>query len=224
MLSKGIYVLHFCEKAKEFFESLNETDLCDNKKSWGVVKPLLSNKVVYNERITLVEDNKIVENDKNTASILNKFFCNITTPRIPHYNETEPVSRNIADPLTKAIIKYRFHLSIVSIKKNCNASSCFGFSRVERDKIMKEINNLTRNKATQITYIPTNLIKENSDIYGDFIFRNYNNCVSYSIFPNPLKNKIITPVHKKGGKTSKDKYRPVSVLLSISKIYETNNV
>ena len=39
----------------------------------GVVKPLLSNKVVYNERITLVEDDKIIENDKNTASILNSF-------------------------------------------------------------------------------------------------------------------------------------------------------
>ena len=196
----------------------------DNKKSWGVVKPLLSNKVVHNERIILVEDDKIVENDKNTASILDEFFCNITTLRIPQYNEAEPVSRNIGDPLVKAIIKYRFHPSIVSIKKNCNASSCFNFSQVECDKIVKEINNLTRNKATRSTYIPTNLMKENSDIYRDFIFRNYDNCVSYSNFPNPLKNAIITPVYKKGAKTSTDKYRLVSILLDISKIYETNNV
>ena len=59
---------------------------------------------------------------------------------------------------------------------------------------MKEINNLKTNKATQNTDIPTKLIKENSDIFGDFIFRNYNNCVCYSIFPNSLKNAIITPV------------------------------
>ena len=64
MLSKGIYVLHFCEKVKEFFGSLNETDLCDNKKFWGVVKHLLQNKVVSNEKITLLEDGNIVENDK----------------------------------------------------------------------------------------------------------------------------------------------------------------
>ena len=56
------------------FGSLNETKLCDNKKFLGVVKPLLSNKVVNNERITLVEDDKIIENDKNTGSILNEFF------------------------------------------------------------------------------------------------------------------------------------------------------
>ena len=84
--------------------------LCGNKNFWGVVKPLLSNKVVYNERITLVEDDKIIENDKNTASILNEFFSNvITTVGVPQYNEMEPVTHNIGDPLMKAIMKYSFH-------------------------------------------------------------------------------------------------------------------
>ena len=120
----------------------------------------------------------------------------------------------------KAIMKYRFHPSIVAIKKNCNSGLSFSFSQVERHEIMKEINNLKTNKATQSTDIPTKLIKENSDIFGDFIFGNFNNCVSNSIFPNSLKNAIITPVHKKGAKTSKDNYRPVSILSNISKIYE----
>ena len=120
----------------------------------------------------------------------------------------------------KAIMKYRLLPSIVAIKKNCNLGSSFSFSQVECGEIMKKINNLKTNKATQSTDIPTKLIKENSDIFGDFIFGNYNNCVSYSFFPNSLKNAIITPVHKKGAKTSKDNYRPVSILLNISKIYE----
>ena len=34
---------------REFLGSLNETDLCGNKNIWGMVKPLLSNKVVHNE-------------------------------------------------------------------------------------------------------------------------------------------------------------------------------
>ena len=83
---------------------------------------------------------------------------------------------------------------------------------------MKEINNLKTNKATQSTNIPAKLIKESSDIFGDFIFGNYNNCASHSFFPNSFKNLIITPVHKKGAKTSKDNYRPVSILSNISKL------
>ena len=145
--------------------------MCDNKKFWCVAKPLLSNKVVYNERIILQEDDKIIENDKNTASILNEFFSNvITTLGIPQYNETEPESHNIGDPLMKAIMKYRFHPSIVAIKKNFNSGLSFSFSQVEHHEIMKEINNLKTNKATRSTDVPTKLIKENSDIFWRFYF------------------------------------------------------
>ena len=35
-----------------------------------------------------------------------------------------------------------------------------------------------------------------------------------------LENTIITPVHKKGAKTFRDNYRPVSILSNISEIYE----
>ena len=120
----------------------------------------------------------------------------------------------------KAIIKYRLHPSIIAIKEKCVSSFSFSFSQVERDEIIKEINNLKTNKATQSTDIPTKLIKENSDIFGDFIFENFNNSVFYSIFPSPMKNAIIKPVYKKGTKTSKDNFRHVSILSNISKIYK----
>ena len=40
----------------------------------------------------------------------------------------------------------------------------------------------------QSTDIPTNVIKENSDIFEDFIFKNFNNSAFYSIFPSPMNN------------------------------------
>ena len=40
------------------------------------------------------------------------------------------------------------------------------------------------------------------------------------IFPASLKLANITPVYKKGSKNSKGKYRPVSILPNILKIYE----
>ena len=122
---------------------------------------------------------------------MNEFFSNtIATLGITQYNEAEPVKDNMGDPLMKAIMKYRFHPSIVAIKKNCNSGLSFSFPQVERDEIIEEINYLKTNKATQSTDITTKLIKENSDIFGYFIFGNYDNCVSNSIFPNSLKNAI----------------------------------
>ena len=179
------------------------------------MKPLLSNKVVSNEKIN------IIENDEKTATVLNNFFSNINASlNISQYNETEPVSQNINDPLIAAIIKYRSHPSIVAIKDKCNSDLHFNFSFVEYDEIMKEINILKTNKATQNTDIPTKLIKENSDIFADFIFENLNDCIAKSLFSPSLKNAIITLVHKNGTKTSKDHYRPVSISSNISKIYE----
>ena len=49
------------------------------KKIWGIVKPILANKVVSNEKITLVEKDNIVENDKKAATVLSNFSSNIIT-------------------------------------------------------------------------------------------------------------------------------------------------
>ena len=130
------------------------------------------------------------------------------------------MGQNISDPVLKAITKYRSHPSIKAIKEQCNTNLYFSFSQIGHDEIMKELNNLDTNKAIQNTDIPTKLIKENSDIFANFIFENLNNCISHSIFPTSMKNAIITPAHKKGPKTSKDNFRPVSIMPNISKIYE----
>ena len=80
---------------------------------------------------------------------MNEFFSNtIATLGITQYNEAEPVKDNMGDPLMKAIMKYSFHPSIVAIKKNCDSGFSFSFSQVERDEIMKEINNLKHTKLT----------------------------------------------------------------------------
>ena len=120
----------------------------------------------------------------------------------------------------RAVVKYRAHPCIIAVKENCNSSTRFNFSFVDKEDILKEIKNLKANKATQNTDIPTKLIKENSDIFADFIFENLNDSISQSVFPSALKLANITPVHKKDSKSKKDHYRPISVSPNISKIYE----
>ena len=41
------------------------------------MKPLLSNKIVSNEKITLVEGEEIIKTDQANAKVLNNFFSNI---------------------------------------------------------------------------------------------------------------------------------------------------
>ena len=107
-----------------------------------------------------------------------------------------------------------------TFKKFCNSKSHFSFKNVQKEEILKELNNLNINKATPNTDIPTKILKENSDIFGDFIFSNLNSFINTSSYPSLLKRADITPVHKKDSKSAKKNYRPVSILSSISKLYE----
>ena len=203
---------------REYYQNLSIENVWDNKKFCKVVQPLLSNKIMSSEKIALVEGTKILKNDKETAKVLNNFFSTIIQNlKIPQYKEQDPISASISDSVMRAVVKYRTHPSIIAIKENFNSSTPFNILFVDTKHMLKEINNLKANKATQNTDITTKLIK---DIFADFIFENLNDSISHLVFPLALKLANITPVHKKDSKSKKDHYRSINVLPNISKIYE----
>ena len=124
---------------------------------------------------------------------MNDFFSNvITNLNIP---QTDRTSENINDPVIKTIVKYRAHPSIIATKENCTSRSNFNFSFVEKVDILKEIKMLQSNKATQNTDIPTKLIKDDANIFAEFVFIGLNKCIEQSVFPSKFKLANITPVH-----------------------------
>ena len=103
---------------REYYQDLSVQNVCDIKYFWKVVKPLLSNKVMSSEKITLVEGTKILKNDKETAKVLNNYFSTITQNlKIPQCKEQDPISTSISDPVMRAIVKYRAHLALLLLRK-----------------------------------------------------------------------------------------------------------
>ena len=92
---------------------------------------------------------------------------------------------------------------------------------VDKNEILKEILNSDASKTCQDSDIPSSrIIKENPDIFTDFLHFSFNNSIYQSEFPSILKLANITPVFKKGDRNSKESYRPVSILTNISKTFE----
>ena len=164
-------------------------------------------------------DDEIV-NDVKIAEIFNRFFSNaVIDLKIPDFYGAVPLADNISHPIFRAILKYASHPSTIAIN-HLNNTSLFSFSNVSVAGVNKEIRKFDPRKATQNPQIPVKILKQNSNIFGNYICGVFNECVDKGVFPSIIKNANITPVFKKGFRGSKDNYRPVSILPIISKIFE----
>ena len=68
--------------------------------------------------------------------------------------------------------------------------------------------------------IPPKILKNNKDICSIILTNDIDRCMAKGEFPKSLKNADITPIFKKDNRLSKTNYRPISILPTISKIYE----
>ena len=106
------------------------------------------------------------------------------------------------DPTLKAILKYKNHPSIVAIR-NANNNSHFHFNEVSVEEVYKELRKLGPRKSAQSTDIPIRVLKENADIFADYVCGFSNESIKISTFSSIFKNANITPVFKKGYRSSK---------------------
>ena len=208
------------QSKKQYYGSLNVNHITDNKNFWRVVKPNFSNKILGTNRVILRDGGKIISDTEKVADTFNKFFVNIgKTLKIDKDKQFLVETNDVFDPVLKAIKKYSAHPSILRIKEKMN-NNVFSFRKVTYEEILIEINSLDTSKSTQSEDIPFKIIKDNADIFANFILQNFNKCIIDGKFPDQLKKADVSPVFKKGNRNDKTNYRPVSILPSLSKIYE----
>ena len=79
----------------------------------------------------------------------------------------------------------------------------FSFNFTSYEETVKEVNNLKNSKACQKTDFPVKFINENIDTVSYFLYHNFDNSLSSSIFPIGMKYAV-TPIHKHNDKTEKE--------------------
>ena len=195
--------------------------ITDNEEFWKTVKPLFSDKIKTQNKIVLVENDEVISDDRQVAEIFNNYFVTVTeTLGIAENLDNVRSTEGIIDPVEKAIEKYANHPSIKTVLTRFPVVAGFSFEHVTISKIETEIKNLNSNKATNFGNIPPNLLKTNSDICAEPLQKVFNECVSKSQFPDELKAADVSSLFKKDFSTPKTNYRPISVLPTVSKIYE----
>ena len=211
---------HLVRKAKrEYYKNLQPSNITDSKGFWKTVKPLFSDKAVSTKNITLIEDNHISQDDKDNAEIFNKFFGNaVKSLNIEIKGDILNINTNEKDQVLRAIKMFENHPSILKIREHNEDQFCF--KQVSHTQVHDEIFSLNLSKAIPKESIPPKIIKENHDLFTPKIHNDINQAIISGEFPNNLKLADVTPAHKKGDRTDKCNYRPVSLLSSLSKLFE----
>ena len=210
------------KEKKRYYNNIDLKLLTENKLFWKTIKPLFSDKHNICRKITLIDDEEIISNDVNVAEVMNDYFSKAVDKLDIKGYQTDFLPNINDNNIINMINKFKNHPSIINIKERVDITETFSFSRCSVDDIERDINKLNINKPTTFNNIPAKILVENSEICSPFISKIYNDSIFSSNFPGPLKNADITPVHKKDETTKKENYRPVSILPSISKIFERN--
>ena len=206
-------------RRKEAYTELDVKTIDNSKKFWDTFKPLLSHTGNSSDKILLVENEKILSDDKEIAECFNEYFTDITKT-LDVKDWPTPKNVNIQDAVEMAIFKYKNHPSVMKIKENYpDIKDKFTFKQVLPEEVNAQILKLKTSKSARGN-IPLKVIKLASKVnlikLCDCINANINN----KVFPNDLKLADITPAFKNDETINKVNYRPVSVLSGFSKIYE----
>ena len=95
----------------------------------------------------------------------------------------------------------------------------FEFSHINPISVWNEINRLNNAKTTS-GEVPINSLKMVSDLCYQEITHHMNKSIESCEFPDKLKKADVSPIFKNDDGTNKKNFRPISVLSTLSKVFE----
>ena len=144
-------------------------------------------------------------NSQDIAFKLNDYFASIS-----EYINTNDVITSAPD-LTK-LETY--------ISSKIPLDTFFRIPKITVNQVSEFINGLNPAKATGLDGIGPRILKLASTVLSPSITALINKSIETATFPDQLKMAELYPIHKGGSKSDPANYRPISILPTISKIFE----
>ena len=186
----------------KYYHDIFLTQKNDMKKTWMTINETLNrNKNHTNFPAQFSINGRDVTHPQDIADHFNIFFSNIGTN----------LSANI--DINDETIAFSDYLDTPT-------GQCFNFNEITEDETMSIINQLKNKNSSGIDEISNKLLKAiKHEVYKPLTLI-INQTLSTGIFPEGLKIAKVKPLYKKGDKTNLNNYRPISLLPTISKVFE----
>lgn len=122
--------------------------------------------------------------------------------------------QSVYEPLTLDIHKWQPPSSF-----NDN-SDIINNINIKPSKVYRELRSLDPSKGPGPDGIPPSFFKRVANHLCEPLHLLFNKCISEGVFPDVWKIAHLTPVFKKGSKNDVENYRPISILSTLSKLFE----
>ena len=190
---------------KEFIDNLIKNSNNTSKTTWNIINDEMGKcKKNHVDGITLVENGQKVTDPKLVSNIFNEGFINTASN----------LRKDIPDKMSQ---------SQTAAEDSVNGemfNKVFRCVPVDEKDILKVVGAFKNKLSSGYDDIPLKLIKYSITSMVKPVVHLINSSLISGIFPKELKISKVIPVFKKGDRTDKLNYRPISVLPAFSKIYE----
>lgn len=200
------------EQAKKnyFSERLNLSK--DSKNMWKNIKEIIDDQKINEQVKQLITSDKTLiagKDDKEIADAYNRFFQGVGSDLAENIlKETGNINNGVAEEVGGEVVH------------NGQIPNSLFFAPVTEEEILKIIDNLNNNSAPGPDGIKPNFFRMNGGVLSRPLVHLINLTFEKGIFPRSLKEAVICPIFKSGDKCDVNCYRPISLLNTLSKIYE----
>lgn len=178
------------KEPKQLWQGLKNISNLNQQNSIKFPKMLMVNNCKINDKQTMI--NELNRHFVNISSIINK----------------SPMSKQYID-----------HLSC-NISKHLGNAPSFTIDFITQYQVKTIIDKLGINKSTGLDNISPRVLKHCGDTIVPVITSIVNNSIASGVFPDELKLAKVIPLFKSGPREDPCNYRPISILPTISKIFE----
>ena len=184
-----------------------------DKTFWQTISPFMTNGNCRNSNnIILREGDSTVVDSDSVCGIFNNYFANIAS--------SIGFEDSVSD-VESAIQKHTLHPSITKINESLPENNTFSFHPVSQEIVDHKLKSIDIKKATGCDNIPGKILRIAHSELSIPLASMINNCMMSCTFPDIMKKAEVSPIYKKSDNLDKGNYRPVSILTTLSKLYES---
>ena len=187
---------------RDYFDRVFLTYKCDMKRTWQVISETLNrNKRKHDMPSLFTHEGRDLVDSTEIANAFNTYFANIGK------NLSSQIDQN------NVIADYKQYLTSPT-------RETLKFECITKDYTIKAIDNLENNYSSGHDGISNTLLKTIKNDISQSLTIIINQMLTTGIFPDAFKLSKVIPLLKKGDSSLLVNYRPISLLPTISKVFE----